>query len=123
MPPRRLRGPSFSMPSNARAACAMPGGRRRRIRSRTGCRRALRRWRPGSILRSFRKRTRCGAGPRKELSGDGQLFFELLLLVKAGVVAFAGEQLVVAADLDDAAAVEHRDAIGVAHRGNAVGDE
>jgi hypothetical protein len=47
----------------------------------------------------------------------------LLLLVEAGVVAVEGQQLVVAAQFDDSAAVEHGDLVGIAHGGDAVGDE
>ena len=40
-----------------------------------------------------------------------------------GVEAVAGDQLVVRADLGDAPAVEHGDAVGVADRRQAVGDD
>jgi hypothetical protein len=43
-------------------------------------------------------------------------------MVEAVVVPLAGHQLVVAADLDDAAAVEHDQAVGIAQRRQAVGD-
>jgi len=49
------------------------------------------------------------------LTGDGKLFFELLLLVEAGVVAVEREQLIVAAELDDSTLTEHRDLVCVPH--------
>jgi len=48
-------------------------------------------------------------------SGDGQLLFQLLLPVEAGVVAIQGEQFVVPAQLDDLAVDEHCDLVGIAH--------
>ena len=49
-----------------------------------------------------------------------KLFFEQLLAVQVGVVAFAGEQLFVRAALDDAAVAQDDDLIGVLHGGDAV---
>src|SRR5580692_10874504 len=55
------------------------------------------------------------AGPRERLSGDRQLFFQLLLLVEARIVTVAGQKLIVSANLYDPAAVEHRDPVRIAH--------
>ena len=57
------------------------------------------------------------------LAGDGELFFELLLFGEGGVVAVAGDELVVGAELGDAAVDEDGDLVGVAGGGDAVGDE
>ena len=56
-------------------------------------------------------------------AGDGELLFEALLFVEAGIVAISGEKFVVGAELDDASADEDGDAVGIADRGDAVGDE
>ena len=48
-------------------------------------------------------------------SGDCELFFQLLLLVEAGVVAVEGQQFVVTAQLHNSAVVEHGDLVGIAH--------
>src|ERR1700733_8360285 len=53
----------------------------------------------------------------------GQLFFQQLLVIQVAVVAVQGEQFVVRARLHDASVVQHGDAIGIAHRGNAGRDE
>ena len=53
----------------------------------------------------------------------GQLFFQQLLVIQVAVVAVQGEQFVVRARLHDAPIVQHGNAVGVAHRGNTVGDE
>ncbi len=45
---------------------------------------------------------------------DGQLFFQKLLLEQAGIVAVAVEKLLVGAQLDDLAADQDGDAVGVA---------
>jgi len=44
-----------------------------------------------------------------------QLFFEELLVVEVGVVAVAGQQLVMRAQFDNTAGVEHGNTVGVAH--------
>src|SRR5580704_15573504 len=49
-----------------------------------------------------------------------KLFFEQLLAVQVGVIAFAGEQLVVRAALDDAAVAQDDDLVGVLHGRNAM---
>ena len=46
----------------------------------------------------------------------GELFFEALFLEEAGVVAIAGDELVVGAKFGDAAGDEDRNLIGVASR-------
>src|ERR1035441_9981575 len=55
-------------------------------------------------------------------SGDGEFFFQLLLLIEAGVVAVAGEQLIVPAQLHNSSVVEYGDLVGIAHSGDAMGD-
>jgi len=57
------------------------------------------------------------------LLGGEEFFFEGLLFGEVGVVAAAGEEFVVGAELDDAAFVEDGDAVGVASGGDAVSDE
>ena len=56
-------------------------------------------------------------------SGDGEFFFQLLLLIEPGVVAIKGEQFVVPAQLHNVSVIEHGDLIGVAHSGDAMGDQ
>src|SRR5439155_16253885 len=53
----------------------------------------------------------------------GELFFQQLLAVEVGVVAVDGQQFVMSAELDDAAAVKDGDAIGIANSRNPVGNE
>ena len=53
----------------------------------------------------------------------GELFFEALFLEEAGVVAIAGDEFVVSAELGDAASDEDCDLIGVASGGDPVRDE
>ena len=62
------------------------------------------------------------AGPYKSAS-DCELFFQLLLLVEAGVVAIQCEQLIVSADFDNLPMIEHCDLVGIAHRRYAMRDE
>jgi hypothetical protein len=50
------------------------------------------------------------------LSGDGQLFFQLLFLVETGVVSVQRKELFVPADFDDTAMIEHCDLLGILHR-------
>lgn len=52
-----------------------------------------------------------------------ELFFEGLALMEVGVVAAAGDELVVSTLFDDAAVLDDEDAVGVADGGNAMGDE
>src|SRR5215472_1684487 len=52
-----------------------------------------------------------------------QLFFEKLLVVQLGVIPVASQEFIVRSQFDDPALMQHRDAIGVAHCGNAMGDE
>src|SRR5664280_1337353 len=65
----------------------------------------------------------AGRGRGDNSGGDGELFFELLLFRQCGVVAVAGDQLVVAAEFDDAAGDQDGDLVGVARSGYAMGDE
>ena len=63
-------------------------------------------------------------GPPRFLSGGyGEFFFEALLFEETGVVAVAGDEFVVGAELGDAAGDEDGDLVGVARGGDAVGDE
>jgi flagellar secretion chaperone FliS len=125
--------------------CAMPGGRWRgtprsippappkgdrnqRGRRQAGFERRLRRESCGRITLecvkcSWNAVTRSHFQCSNLSSGDRQFFFELLLLVEAGVVAVARQQFVVPAQLHDPAVVEHGDLVGIAHGGNAVRDE
>ena len=57
------------------------------------------------------------------LLGGEEFFFEGLFFGEVGVVACAGEELVVGAELDDAAGDEDGDAVCVAGGGDAVSDE
>src|SRR5690348_15208290 len=52
-----------------------------------------------------------------------QLFFQKLLVVEIAVVAVSGNEFVVSAKFDDASTVQDGDAVGVADRGNAMGDK
>src|SRR5579872_3320046 len=76
-------------------------------------------WVPASESRSSATTVRF-IWPRLDLR---QLFFEQLLVVKVGVVSAARDQLIMRAELDDAAAVEHSDAVRIAYGGDAVRDE
>src|SRR5438105_5644178 len=67
-------------------------------------------------------RTKRGEGFVRRLY-LGQLLFQQLLVVKIRVVAVTGNQLLMRAQFDDAAAVQHRDLVGVAHRRNAMRNE
>ena len=42
----------------------------------------------------------------RHLTGNGELFFQLLLLVEAGVVAVEREQFIMPADFDDPSPVQ-----------------
>ncbi len=64
-----------------------------------------------------------GWNARSCLLRGEDLFFEGLFFEEVGVVAVAGEELVVGAELGDAAVDEDGDAVGVAGGGDAVGDE
>ena len=55
--------------------------------------------------------------------GDCQLFFEQLLLEQIRVIAVPGEQLIVRAQLHDAAGHQHGNLVRMADGGDAVGDE
>src|SRR5208283_564862 len=50
----------------------------------------------------------------------GELFFQQLLVIQVAVVAVQGEQFVVRAEFHDASLVQHRNAVGLAHGGDAV---
>src|ERR1700685_422028 len=52
-----------------------------------------------------------------------QLFFQQLFVIQVTVVAVQGEKLIVRAQFDDASAVQHGDAIGVADGRNAMRNE
>jgi hypothetical protein len=67
----------------------------------------------------------AGSGPSAEPSSvrDGQFLFQKLLLEQVGIVAVFGDQLVVCAQFHYAASDQYGDLIGVANRGNAVGNE
>src|SRR5579863_8108537 len=54
---------------------------------------------------------------------DSKLFFQLLLLVEARIVAIQRKQLIVAADFDNPAMLENGDLVGTAHGGYAMGDK
>ena len=56
-------------------------------------------------------------------AGDGELLFQLLLLVEAGVVAVEREQFIVPAHFHNSAVVEHGDLVGIAHGRDAMGDQ
>lgn len=57
------------------------------------------------------------------LTSNGEFFFELLLPVEAGVIAIEDEEIVVSAKLNNAALVQDCNLVGVAHCGDAVGDQ
>jgi hypothetical protein len=57
------------------------------------------------------------------LAGDGELFFELLLLEQAGVIAIESQQFFMPAKLHDAAVIEDRDLVGIAYGRDAVRDD
>src|ERR1700728_289852 len=56
-------------------------------------------------------------------SDFGQFFFQQLLVIQVRVVAVQGQQFVMGAEFDDASAVEHSDAVRVAHSGDSVRNE
>ena len=58
-----------------------------------------------------------------QLRRDGELLFELLLVVQPGVVAAACEQLFMAAELRNPSFDEHGDLVCVARGGDAVRDQ
>lgn len=58
-----------------------------------------------------------------ELLDFGEFFFEKLLVVEIGVVAIQSQKFLMGAEFDDAAAVQNRDAIGVADRRNTMRDK
>ncbi len=60
---------------------------------------------------------RCRIGATLGFSGLDEL------LVEVGVGAAFGEELVVGAAFDDVAVVEHKDHVGVADGGEAMGDD
>src|SRR5579862_7505674 len=52
-----------------------------------------------------------------------QFLFQQLLVIQVAVVAVQGQKFVVGAEFDDASAVQHCDAVGIADGGDAVRDE
>lgn len=54
------------------------------------------------------------------LAGNRQFFFQLLLLIEAGVVAVESKQLLVPADLNDSAMDKHHDLVRVLNRRHAM---
>jgi hypothetical protein len=62
-------------------------------------------------LRGERLRT----GLLEPSTGDTQFFFQLLLLVKAGVITVQCEQVLVPADLYNSAMVQYCDLVCIAH--------
>jgi hypothetical protein len=72
---------------------------------------------------AYRLAPRSQANPEKAISERSdfrQLFFQQLLVIQVGVVAVQGEKLVVRAELNDGAAMQDCDPVGVAHGGNTV---
>ena len=68
------------------------------------------------------KRAQPAAGQRRSTC-DREFFFQLLLLVEAGVVAVQRQQFFVAAHFDNPAVIEHRDLVGVAHGRDSMRDQ
>src|SRR3954470_8473132 len=52
-----------------------------------------------------------------------QLFFQQLLVIEIGVVAVAGDQLIMRSVLHNVAFVQHSDFVGIAYRAHAMRDE
>ena len=114
---------------NADPACASRRSPRRPLRQLARCRwqleldRLTRRARGCSTLARFLSFRLAWEASPAVLSRHRQLFFELLLLVEARVIAVQRQQFVVPAQLDDPPLVQHGDAVGVAHRRHAMRDQ
>src|SRR4051812_44723568 len=75
---------------------------------------------PPASRRRYRaaREQRCGAWLHRL-----EFFFQQLLVVELGVVAVPRDELVVRPQLDDAPAVQHRDAVRIADGGDAMRDK
>ena len=80
---------------------------------------------PGDDRRQVERRGRSASGTASCCHETASMMMRLVGAGAelGGVAAVEGEQLVVRAELDDAPAVEHGDAVGVADRRQAVGDD
>src|SRR5579863_5345683 len=74
------------------------------------------------MSRRWRWPARAGRRER-ESACNRQLFFQLLLVIEACIIAIEREQLVVPSELDDAPAIEYGNLIGIANSRDAVRDE